>query len=299
MLLGIETGGTKIVAGIAPDDDETNLVASVQIPTGHDPVKAFGAIDAFLDEHLDATGISACGIAAFGPVNVDERLEQYGVITTTPKAGWQQVSLVDAVHHAIGVPTRVVNDVTGAAIGELRYGSGRGVESLGYMTVGTGIGMGIVSHGEAMQGNGYPELGHVLPRRHVNDLEFAGVCPFHGDCLEGLAAGPAILKRWGTTTQEFNGADLAERVDILAYYVAQGVLNVIYGFGIERMVIGGGVAKTPGFHQRVEDWLIELKGGPADTGYGTPLTPQCIVPPGLGDEAGVRGALAVASDLLK
>lgn len=295
MLLGIETGGTKIVAGLAPDDDATQLVARVQVPTGDDPAQAFAAIDELLDEHLDGDPVSACGIASFGPVNVDEHRDGYGMITTTPKPGWNNVPLIDCVRHARGVPTRVVNDVTGAAFGELYFGAGRGLGSLGYMTVGTGVGIGVLSHGVPIQGNGFPELGHVLPRRHPSDHEFRGVCPYHSDCVEGLTAGPAVIARWGTPTIEFDDAVRPERVDILSYYIAQAILNVIYGFGIERMVLGGGVSKTPGLRERVEELVAELKGGPGDEGYGTPLSEPFIVPPALGDDAGVRGALAIAS----
>lgn len=299
MLVGIETGGTKVVAALATESEPQKILSKLQIPTV-EPRDVFAQIDEFITQNLKpGESITSVGIGAFGPVNVDPALPDYGMVTNTPKPGWKGFHLVGALRQAPAVPTAVVTDVTGAAMGEAATGAGQGIRSLGYMTVGTGVGIGVLSAGSPIQGNGYPELGHIMVRRHPQDTEFGGVCPFHNDCLEGLAAGPAVRARWGAQTSEFAPETLAERSDILAYYIAQGIVTVCYAFGIQRMVLGGGVSKTVGMHQRVADWAVELKGGAGDTGYGAPLAAEFVVPTGLGDESGVLGALQLAADNLK
>ncbi|MFJ6000707.1 ROK family protein [Arthrobacter sp. NPDC092385] len=293
MIAGIETGGTKVICAVADPRDPGTLVDRVRIDTTT-PERTLGDIRNFLAPYAATGGFDAVGIASFGPVEVDSASPRYGWITSTPKPGWRNTDLVSGLGLAEGTPVRLVTDVTGAALGEHRFGAGRGVDDLAYVTVGTGIGAGIVVNGAPFTLRSHPELGHLVIRRHPDD-SFAGVCPFHGDCLEGLASGPSVEARWGRP-----GTDLGPlrggAVELSAYYIAQLLATVTYAAAPQRIVVGGGVLKTPGLLDAVRQQLALLVGGALaghplmDTGSGY------VVRPELGDESGVRGALSLARD---
>ena len=296
MIAGIETGGTKVVCGVVDPAAPTELVESRRFPTTT-PSETIGRMEAFLQEVDEQHGIDALGIATFGPVNVEPALPRYGWITGTPKPGWANTKLLDRLPTASRVPTALLSDVSGAALGEQRWGAGRDVASVAYATFGTGVGVGIVVGGQVLHGNGYPELGHLLVRRHPLD-EFVGSCPFHGDCLEGLTAGPSVLARWGADSSHLHPRVRERAFEILGFYVAQTVAAVAYSTGVQRVVLGGGVMKAAGLLDEARRQLPVVTGGPL-AGHAISADPfDFMVPPALGDLSGVLGAVAAGHALL-
>lgn len=279
---GIEAGGTKFVCavGTGPDD----ITERVRIPTTT-PDETLGSVRAYFSEH----DVDAVGIATFGPVETRRSHPSYGRITTTPKPGWEGADLVGAVRSVADVPVAIDTDVTGAALAEARWGAGTGRSTVLYVTVGTGLGGGVAIDGRPLHGLVHPEMGHVTVER-MNGDEFEGVCPFHGDCLEGMASGPAMRQRWGRPADQL-GPDTAPAVEIEAHYLAAGFRQFVYTVAPEVIVMGGGVSHLRGIHGAVNDRLIEMMAG-----YATqPEHRQgFIVAPGLGDDAGIAGALALA-----
>lgn len=295
MIAGIETGGTKVICAVADPQDPGALVDQTQIATTS-PTQTLGAIREFLAPYAVAGRFDAVGIASFGPVEVDAASPRYGWITSTPKPGWRNTDLVASLELAPGTPVRLVTDVTGAALGEHRFGAGRGVDDVAYVTIGTGVGAGIVVNGAPLTLRSHPELGHLVIRRHPED-SFAGVCPFHGDCLEGLTSGPSIAARWGKPGHEL-GSLRAEAIAFSSYYIAQLLATVTYAAAPQRIIVGGGVLKTQGLFNAVREQLALLVGGALDDHPLMNPDSGYVVRPALGDESGVRGALALAGDAL-
>lgn len=284
LVAAIELGGTKInlAVGTGPDD----LRAEAVIPTT-DPETT---IRAALDFLAANGGFEAVGIASFGPVCLDQTSPDWGSITATTKAGWSNTAVATAVSAATGAPVAFDTDVNGAALGEYRWGALQGCGVGLYMTVGTGVGGGVVIDGVPLHGRVHPEMGHIRLRRTPGD-DFAGVCPFHGDCLEGLVSGPAVHSRLGHSLSHTQPGDRGR--DLVIDTLGQGLANIALTISPNRIVVGGGVAKTPGFHaeamQRMRHWL----------GNYLDIPENFVVPPFLGDRAGVAGGLALAQDLLK
>lgn len=283
MLGGIEAGGTKFVCvvGTGPGD----IRARARIDTT-EPSETLAAVVEFFRAQ---PRIEAVGIASFGPVETRPGHPDHGRITTTPKPGWSGVDLAGAVREALGVPVGFDTDVNGAALGEGLWGAGRGLSNLVYMTVGTGIGGGVLVGGRPVHGLVHPEMGHVLVRRHPDD-DFGGSCPFHGGCLEGMASGPAVEARWGRPPAALG--DLLDRALALeAHYLASGLRNVVYTLAPERIILGGGLSELPGLRSRVAERLLEEMAGYA-------VLPEhrsgFVTAPGLGADSGVAGALALA-----
>jgi fructokinase len=292
MIAGIETGGTKVVCAIARAEAPGEPLMVRRFPTTT-PEETTARIDAYLAEVAASEPLDALGIASFGPVNVEPDRDRYGWVTGTPKAGWADTDLLGRIPLAARVPRVVLSDVGAAALGEHRHGAGRGARTTAYATIGTGVGVGLAVQGRLVHGNGFPELGHLLVRRAPAD-GFAGICPFHGDCLEGLASGPAVLARWGTNSSSLPGGLRAEGFSILGSYVAQLVGVVRMTVGADRMVIGGGVLKAPGLLDEVRRQVPLL-----DRGYTLGDTDMAafVVPPVL-EDSGLVGALTSAADLL-
>lgn len=290
MLAAVETGGTKVFCAVSNREDPHTLVDTIRIPTER-PDVTLAAINGFLRRHHEAEGIEAVGVASFGPIETSPRSDRYGWITTTPKQGWLNTDLHRALDGLTDVPVDFVTDVTGSLLGERAIGAAVGLDNLAYATVGTGVGVGVMVNGGLVTGHGTPELGHILVRRHPED-GFEGVCSFHGDCLEGLASGPAIEARWGRP------AVGAER-EIIAYYVAQLVVSITLTIAPDRVVIGGGVAKTEGLMDAVRASAATLMAG--YLGADHPIENAAsgfVVAPGLGDFAGIHGAIVLAESLL-
>jgi fructokinase len=284
MLYGaIEAGGTKFVCAVGNENGE--IVERVTIPTLTPDETMPQVIDFFRQYEL-----KAIGIGSFGPVDLNIQSPRYGSITTTPKLAWRNYPLLKVIKDAFSVPVGFQTDVNAAALGELHFGAAKGLDSCLYLTVGTGIGGGAVVNGKVVQGLSHPEMGHIYIRRHPND-PYEGKCPFHRDCLEGLAAGPAIEERWGKKGQELEGQK--EVWEIEAYYLAQALAQYILILSPQKIILGGGVMKQtqlfPLIRQNVQDLLngyVEL-----------PDLESYIVPPGLGDNAGITGALVLAYEI--
>jgi fructokinase len=282
---GIEAGGTKFVCavGTGPDD----IRDRVRIPTTT-PQETLSEVGAYFAHRR----VDAVGIATFGPVETRPGHEDFGTITTTPKPGWAGADLVGAVRDVLDVPVSIDTDVNGAAVAEARWGAGTGYSSVLYVTVGTGLGGGVAIDRMPIRGLVHPEMGHVTVVRRPGD-SFAGVCPFHGDCLEGMASGTSMQKRWGRSADDL-GADFDEALAIEAHYLAAGFRQFVYTLAPDVIVMGGGVSHLRGIHAATNRILVEMMAGYAvqpehEDGF--------VVPPGLGDDAGIVGALALAESV--
>ena len=273
LLGGIEAGGTKWVCavGTGPDD----LAATETIPTTTSE-ETIGRAVAFLEREGP---VAAVGIGSFGPVDL-----RTGSITTTPKPGWANTPVAGPVGERLGVPVAFDTDVNAAALGEHRWGAAQGVDTFCYVTVGTGIGGGAMVGGQLVHGLSHPEFGHLRIPHDLAEDPFPGACPYHGDCWEGLAAGPAIAARWGRPGGELAGDDAVRRLE--AKYLALGLVGVVSVLSPERIVLGGGVMQMPGLLELVRAEVERLLGGYVAAGE--------IVPPALGARSGVLGAIALA-----
>ncbi len=281
----LEAGGTKFVCavGTAPDD----IRREIRFPTT-DPASTMAQTVEFF---ATAGPLRAIGIASFGPVELRHGTGRFGYITTTPKPDWSNTDVAGPVSAATGVPVGFDTDVNGAALGEGRWGAAAGLDTFVYVTVGTGIGGGAVVGGRVAHGTVHAEMGHVSVVRRKGD-DFAGICPFHGDCFEGMACGPAIAARWGRPADQLAGEALDEARRVEAFYVAQGLRNVVYTLAPERIIVGGGVSKMPGiFPVLREELRAALAGYP---GLPEHQGDDFVVPPGLGDQAGISGAFVLA-----
>ncbi len=277
---GIEAGGTKWLCAVGTGPDDVEIVT---FPTTT-PDETIGHAVAFFER---AGNLDAIGIGSFGPVDLDPQSPQWGHITTTPKPGWAGTDVAGRVGAVIGGPVAFETDVGAAALGEERWGAGRGCRVFCYVTVGTGIGGAVVVDGRVRRGATHAEMGHQrIP--HRADDPYPGDCPFHGDCWEGLASGPAMTARWGRPGAEL-GAD-HPGWDLEAGYVAAGLANIALVLSVPRFVLGGGVAGHPGLVERVEAGVAGLLAG-----Y---VPPPSVVAPALGSRAGVLGALVLAERAL-
>ena len=296
MIVGIETGGTKVICGAATEERPHELVRDIRIPTTS-PDETTAAINAFVDDVRAVGPVTALGVASFGPVNVEPGKPRWGWVTGTPKPGWADTDLLGRIRLSAEVPTAMLSDVASAALGEQTWGAGAGVGRVAYATFGTGVGVGLCLDGRLLHGNGYPEMGHLLVRRHHRD-DYEGSCPFHGDCLEGLASGPAVLGRWGSDASSLDAGARSDALDILAFYIAQLAAVTAYTTGVERFVVGGGVLKTPGLFDAVVEQLPRVTGGPGASHAASLDEPGFLASPALGDHSGVLGAIAAARELL-
>jgi fructokinase len=283
----IEAGGTKFVAGIASAPDR--ILETARFDT-ISPDETIGAvIDWLKNAALRHGAFNAAGIASFGPLELNRKAENWGYITGTTKPGWSHCDFAGRVGRELGVPVGFDTDVNGAALAEARWGAGRDQAISVYVTVGTGIGGGAIVGGRPLHGLSHPEMGHIRPARHADDIGFAGVCPFHGDCLEGLASGPAIKARWGASLSEL--ADDHPGHGIIAWYLAQMAVTLQSIMEPGRIIFGGGVMDTPDLLCRVRE-----EAGGLSSGYFKGNAADIIVAPELGDRAGLLGGLALAMD---
>jgi len=286
---GIETGGSKweCAVGTGPDD----LTATETIPTSS-PDETLGRAAAFFEREGP---VDAIGIGSFGPIDQDRSSPTWGYITTTPKPGWADTDVGQQLGRRLGVPIAFDTDVNAAALGEYRWGAAQGLETVCYITVGTGIGGGVVLAGRPLHGLLHPEFGHLRVPHDRDADPFDGVCPFHGDCWEGLAAGPAIAARWGKPAEELDDVDAVWQLE--ARYLALGLVSVISIISPERIVIGGGVMNASKLFSIVRDEVAGLVNGyPPVPALGLGIA-DYIVRPALGRRAGVLGAIALASEL--
>ncbi|WP_423189759.1 ROK family protein [Alkalibacterium sp. f15] len=284
MLGAIEAGGTKFV--LAVSDNNLEHIERLSIPTTT-PAETFEKVYEFFDNYT----LDAMGVGSFGPIDVNKKSATYGYVTSTPKSGWENVDFLGRLKERYDVPMGWTTDVNAAAFGELKKGAAVGKESCLYLTIGTGIGGGAVINGEPLEGYGHPEMGHILVRMHEND-SFEGACPYHKNCLEGLASGPAIEKRYNKKAQYLTDKD--EVWEIEAYYLAQALMTYTLILSPEKIILGGGVMKQTQLLPLVRTEFSKL----LNEYVATPNLEEYIVPPKLQDNAGITGCLLLAQNEL-
>lgn len=288
LVAGIELGGTKAIALMARGRE---IVASQRVPTTT-PDETLGALAGILAQWLEAgEAPEALGIASFGPVGLHRDRADYGHILKTPKPHWSHADIVGRFQPLFAAPVAFHTDVTGAALAEGQWGSAKGLGDYVYITIGTGLGGGIISSGQPVRGDLHPEMGHIRVRRVAGD-RFAGACPFHGDCIEGLASGPAIAARAGRAAGEIAPDD--PLWDVVAADLAELMTTLIVTLSPQRIIIGGGVASgQPQLLPRIRKATAERINGYLGNCDVESLASR-ITAPALGDDAGPLGAVALA-----
>jgi fructokinase len=284
---GIELGGTKTVVAWGLSDG--TVLEELRFPTTQ-PEETLGRAIEWIRERGHPAGL---GVGAFGPVRVNPSAADYGSLLATPKAGWQGSSLVKALNDGLpGVPLVLDTDVNVALWGEVALGAAKGARDAAYITIGTGIGAGVLVDGRLVHGALHPEFGHFKVSRAPGDT-FPGVCSFHGDCLEGLASGPAIAARWGKAAAELPADHPAW--DMEAWYLAHGILALLAIVSPSKVIVGGGVSQAEGLHRKIAACLETAAAGYfGDGDFGS-----LVVPPLLEQEAGIRGALLLGGEAIR
>jgi fructokinase len=286
---GIEAGGTKFVCVVA--SGPSDIRSKVRFGTTS-PGETLGlVIDYFKKESLKSP-IESIGIGSFGPIDLDLSSSSYGHITTTPKPGWEDVDISGIIRQGTNLPVKLDTDVNAAALGEGCWGAAQGLSDFVYMTVGTGVGGGAVVGGHLVHGLLHPEMGHMLIPHDLSADPFPGSCSFHGDCLEGLASGTAILKRWGQPAEELPSSHPAWVLE--AAYLARAIVNLICVLSPRRVILGGGVGKQPELQALLRSQVNILLNSYFKSPQIQDHLDQYIVSPGLGDLAGVMGSLVLA-----
>lgn len=286
---GAEIGGTKIICAIGNHPDHLPITHRFSTTTPAQNTEEI--IDFFKTQHRKSP-LDAIGIASFGPVDPNPDSPDYGFITSTPKPNWANTDILSPIQNAFDIPIAFDTDVNGAALGESRWGAAQNLHTFIYLTIGTGIGGGGLINGEPMHGLLHPEMGHILLPHNWEEDPFPGFCPFHGDCLEGLAAGPAIAQRWGQPAETLPPEHPAWELE--AHYIALGLANHILTISPQRIILGGGVMEQshlfPMIHTKVKQVLNRY------VAHDNILKniDQYIVPPMLKNHAGVLGAIALA-----
>jgi len=290
---GIEAGGTKFncMVGTGPDRviDETRFLTTQPDATIQQ------AVDFFLPYARNGT-LASVGIASFGPIDLDPLSPTFGCITTTPKPDWSHVDLFGMIQRSLHLPAVIDTDVNAAAVGEQYWSpENRSLDPFLYVTVGTGIGVGVLANGRPIHGLIHTEAGHFAIPHNWEADPFPGVCPYHGDCLEGLASGPSMARRWGMSAENLPLGHPAW--DLEAAYIALALVNLTYAFSPRRIVLGGGVAKHPGLHEMVRARVRQVLNGYIHSPMVQERIGEYIIPPTLGNRSGVLGAIAMAIDL--
>lgn len=294
---GIEAGGTKMVCAIGEVDGTGNagdtdigvkpvqILERITIPTTTPQETLPQMIDFFAEK-----GIKALGIGCFGPIDLNRNSAAYGYITSTPKKAWRNCDIVGTFSQALGIPVGFDTDVNAAVFGEVLWGAAKGCETAIYITVGTGVGVGVYCNGGLIHGLVHPEAGHILLQRHPQD-DYAGKCPFHSNCMEGLASGPAIEERWGKPAVEL--AEREEVWELEAYYIAQAIANYILSYSPQKIILWGGVMHQEQLFELVRGKVRELLGGYICHPQLQGDLKDYIVPPKLGENPGIMGAIGL------
>ena len=286
---GIEAGGTKFVCMVASGPGE--VVDEIRYPTTM-PAETLGKAIQFFQPFVSSGRIRTLGVGAFGPLDLSHDSPTYGSITATPKPDWSNTDLLGMLQRSLKVWVALDTDVNAAALGEYYWGASRGCDPSLYLTIGTGIGGGYIKDGRSLVGMLHPEMGHLrIPHNPERD-PFPGSCPFHGDCFEGLASGPAIEKRLG-----IRGADILEDDtfwDLESDYIASALVNYILTLSPRRIILGGGVMQRDFLFPKVRQRVRELLNGYVVSKSLLEEIDSYIVPPGLGNQSGSLGAIALA-----
>ena len=287
---GIEAGGTKFVCAVGTGPDDILAKTSFSTSTPQQTIEK--TVEFFHEQERMYGKITAIGIASFGPLDPNPDSPTYGYITSTPKPYWENFDFVGALSDEYNLPIKFDTDVNGAALGEYRWGAAQGLDTFVYLTIGTGIGGGGLVNGKLMHGLVHPEMGHIpLPHDLITD-PYKGGCPFHGDCLEGLANGPAIQARWGQLAESLPPDHPAWTLE--AHYLALGLVNFIYILSPQRIIMGGGVMKQSHLFPLIRQKVLDILNNYVKSKQILEHIDDYIVPPALGSNAGVLGALALA-----
>ena len=291
-IAAIEAGGTKFVVTVSHGNA---LGRRTTIQTS-DAGATLGAVIEVIKAELTGNRLDAIGIASFGPIDIDPVSTSFGKIGATPKQGWAGVNLREYFQQAFNCPVGIESDVNGAALAEAAWGIDRPINHLAYVTVGTGVGVGIVHNGSISNGTSHPEIGHIRIPRHTEDAAFAGVCPFHSDCLEGLASGPAIFERWQATLSDLDPHHAAHNIE--AFYLGQLAANIALHHRPEVIIFGGGVSQTSGLIPRIRKECQSALGSYLPALDSSDAIASLIQPPRLGTDSGIRGAYMLGKALL-
>jgi fructokinase len=292
--IGIEGGGTKFVC--AYGSNPHNLKDRVLIKTQSPEITLQELIE-YIRSVQKQCAIQAIGLAVFAPIDLDPASVTYGYITSTPKKDWEYCNIVGALQTIFHLPVGFDTDVNGAALGEYRWGAAQGVKDFVYLTVGTGIGGGAIMNGKLVHGAMHPEMGHLLIPQHKND-SFEGVCSYHSNCLEGLASGPAILKRWGVNDASRLSEDHAAW-DLEAYYLGVGLANIIMTCSPEKIILAGGVMHHNGLLPKIHRVVLNCLNGYVSCKKMVNHIAEYIIKPGLEDNSGICGAIALAEQVFE
>ncbi len=285
---GIEAGGTKMVCAIG--DEAGNVIDRAVFPTRR-PKETFADMIAYFEKW----DIEALGIGCFGPVDLNKSSATYGHILETPKEGWTYCDVVGTFQKALHIPIGFDTDVNGAILGEVTWGAAKGCESAIYVTIGTGVGVGVYVNGKLLHGLMHPEAGHIILQPHKKD-SYEGKCPYHKNCMEGLAAGPAIEARWGKPAKEL--VDIEEVWELEAFYIAQALTNYILTYSPQKIILWGGVMHQEHLFPRVRNQVRELLNGYLAKKEITEDIEHYIVAPKLGENPGIMGAFQLAIDAM-
>lgn len=292
MFGAIEGGGTKFICAVGTKPDDLVIT---QLPTTTPEETISGAVT--LLKERSRGHLKAVGIGSFGPVDLRPGSPTFGYVTSTPKPGWQNFDFAGAVSEALAVPVGFDTDVDAAALGEARWGAGQEISDFLYLTVGTGIGGGAIVNGQIVHGLIHPEVGHIrIPHDWKRD-PFAGCCPFHGDCLEGLACGPSIEKRWGKAAEALPADHAAWALE--AHYVAMGLANWVCTLSPKRMILGGGVMQQQWLFPMIRSELVRILNGYVRSDDIVEKVDRYVVAPKLGNRSGIAGALVLAEQAFR
>ena len=290
LFAGIEAGGTKWICAIA--DGHANILASTRIPTTQPEETINTAIEFFQDHEAEFGAVAAVGVASFGPLDLKHDSPTYGYLTTTPKPGWANTDIVGPIQEAFNLPVGFDTDVNGAALGEAQWGAAQGASDFIYLTIGTGIGGGGMVNNALIHGLVHPEMGHLRIPHDWEQDPFPGICPYHGDCLEGLATGPAIEARWGLKGEQLPPDHPAWELE--AQYLALGLVNLVCSLSPQRIILGGGVMEQEQLYPLIRRRVQELLNNYISAEEIQQDIDNYIIPPGLGAQAGILGAIALA-----
>lgn len=288
LFAAIETGGTKCLVSVGRDP---NTATRHRIETTY-PDETANAIELIILDEIGRDTVDAIGIASFGPLNVDVESSDYGRIGPTPKPLWEGFNLRSHLQRRFDCPVMSESDVNGAALAEAAWQLDRPINHVAYVTVGTGIGVGVVQNHTIANGLSHPEIGHIRVKKHATDHTFPGVCPFHGDCLEGLASGPAIHSRWGASLSDLGTEHPALALE--AFYLGQLAVNLILHHRPEVIIVGGGVSQTPMLLERMRTECLALLGDYLPELACADSMAKLITPPRLGEDSGILGAFMLA-----
>lgn len=290
----IEAGGTKFVCVVARD--AATILAERRVATTTPAATLRAAEDFFATVSSEMGALSALGIASFGPLDIRPSSPTYGHLLATPKPGWTNTDLAARFATRFSCPVVLDTDVNAAALAEARYGAGRDCGVVVYVTVGTGIGGGIVVGGRAVHGALHPEMGHIRVLRHERERELPGVCTFHGDCIEGLASGSAIRARYGAPLDRLPAWH--EAPEIVGYYLGQLAATIVLMISPERIVFGGGVMSNDRVLPELRSTAARSLNGYLPLAAGPRSLDELIVAPGLGERSGIVGAITLAEAAL-